>query len=113
MLGYSFRDRLPEIEVQTLIVWGRNDILIPVADAYEFERLIGVERAGGGVRRHRAPRDARAAGALQRAPGRLHRGTGAAALPGCVIAPSDALETCAAYLASTPRVYSSAGSGRS
>ena len=24
-----------------LIVWGRNDILIPVADAYEYERLIG------------------------------------------------------------------------
>ena len=30
-----------EIEVPTLIVWGRNDILIPVEDAYEFERLIG------------------------------------------------------------------------
>ena len=22
-------------------MWGRNDILIPVEDAYEFERLIG------------------------------------------------------------------------
>ena len=41
VLGYSFRDRLPEIEAPTLIVWGRNDALIPVADAYEFERLIG------------------------------------------------------------------------
>ena len=41
VLGYSFRDRLPEIEVPTQIVWGRNDILIPVEDAYEFERLIG------------------------------------------------------------------------
>ena len=41
VLGYSFRDRLPEIEVPTLIVWGRNDALIPVEDAYEFERLIG------------------------------------------------------------------------
>jgi pimeloyl-ACP methyl ester carboxylesterase len=41
VLGYSFRDRLPEIEVPTLIVWGRNDILIPVEDAHEFERLIG------------------------------------------------------------------------
>jgi len=41
VLGYSFRDRLPDIEVPTLIVWGRNDILIPVEDAYEFERLIG------------------------------------------------------------------------
>jgi pimeloyl-ACP methyl ester carboxylesterase len=41
VFGYSFRDRLPEIEVPTLIVWGRNDILVPVEDAYEFERLIG------------------------------------------------------------------------
>ncbi len=41
VLGYSFRERLPDIEVPTLIVWGRNDILIPVDDAYEFERLIG------------------------------------------------------------------------
>ena len=41
VLGYSFRERLPEIEVPALIVWGRNDILIPVEDAYEFERLIG------------------------------------------------------------------------
>jgi pimeloyl-ACP methyl ester carboxylesterase len=24
-----------------LIVWGRNDILIPVGDAHEYERLIG------------------------------------------------------------------------
>ncbi|WP_028067774.1 alpha/beta fold hydrolase [Solirubrobacter soli] len=41
VLGYSFRDRLPEIDVPTLIVWGRNDILIPVEDASEFKRLIG------------------------------------------------------------------------
>jgi pimeloyl-ACP methyl ester carboxylesterase len=41
VLGYSFRERLPEIEVPTLIVWGRNDVLIPVDDAFEFERLIG------------------------------------------------------------------------
>jgi pimeloyl-ACP methyl ester carboxylesterase len=41
VLGYKFRDRLPEIEVPTLVVWGRNDILIPVADAREYERLIG------------------------------------------------------------------------
>jgi pimeloyl-ACP methyl ester carboxylesterase len=41
VLGYSFRERLPDIEVPTLIVWGRNDVLIPVSDAYEFERLIG------------------------------------------------------------------------
>jgi pimeloyl-ACP methyl ester carboxylesterase len=41
VLGYKFRDRLPEIEVPVLIVWGRNDILIPVGDAHEYERLIG------------------------------------------------------------------------
>src|SRR3954464_8678645 len=41
IVGYSFRDRLPEIEVPALIVWGRNDILIPVEDAFEFQRLIG------------------------------------------------------------------------
>ena len=41
VIGYSFRERLPEIEVPTLIVWGRNDILVPVEDAFEFQRLIG------------------------------------------------------------------------
>jgi pimeloyl-ACP methyl ester carboxylesterase len=41
VLSYSFRDRLPEIEVPVLIVWGRNDMLVPVQDAEGFERLIG------------------------------------------------------------------------
>jgi pimeloyl-ACP methyl ester carboxylesterase len=41
VLDYSFRERLAEIEIPVLIVWGRNDILIPVSDAFEFERLIG------------------------------------------------------------------------
>jgi pimeloyl-ACP methyl ester carboxylesterase len=41
VLSYKIRERLSEIEVPTLIVWGRNDILIPVGDAAEFERLIG------------------------------------------------------------------------
>ena len=36
----DFCDRLPEISCQTLIVWGRDDELIPVRDAYEYERLI-------------------------------------------------------------------------
>jgi pimeloyl-ACP methyl ester carboxylesterase len=39
-LDYDFRDRLPEIGVPTLIVWGENDSIIPVKDAQEFERLI-------------------------------------------------------------------------
>jgi pimeloyl-ACP methyl ester carboxylesterase len=41
LTDYSFRDKLTQIEVPTLIVWGRNDMLVPVADAEEFERLIG------------------------------------------------------------------------
>lgn len=39
-LEYDFRDRLPEIRVPTLIVWGEKDSIIPVKDAHEFERLI-------------------------------------------------------------------------
>jgi len=40
LLDYDFRDRLPEIACPTLLVWGREDVLVPVADADEFERLI-------------------------------------------------------------------------
>jgi pimeloyl-ACP methyl ester carboxylesterase len=39
-LEYDFRDRLPEVRVPTLIVWGEKDSIIPVRDADEFERLI-------------------------------------------------------------------------
>jgi pimeloyl-ACP methyl ester carboxylesterase len=39
-LNYDFRDRLPEVKVPTLIVWGEKDSIIPVRDADEFERLI-------------------------------------------------------------------------
>jgi pimeloyl-ACP methyl ester carboxylesterase len=41
LTSYSFRDRLARIEVPTLIVWGENDMLVPVGDAARFERLIG------------------------------------------------------------------------
>jgi pimeloyl-ACP methyl ester carboxylesterase len=41
LIGYSFRDRLPQIECPVLIVWGRNDMLVPVEDADMFARLIG------------------------------------------------------------------------
>jgi pimeloyl-ACP methyl ester carboxylesterase len=41
LTDYSFREHLPRIEVPTLIVWGRNDMLVPVADADEYQRLIG------------------------------------------------------------------------
>jgi pimeloyl-ACP methyl ester carboxylesterase len=41
LIGYSIRDRLPRIEVPVLLVWGRNDILVPVGDADLYEELIG------------------------------------------------------------------------
>jgi pimeloyl-ACP methyl ester carboxylesterase len=41
LMSYSFRDKLPRIEAPVLIVWGRNDMLVPVADAAMFEHLIG------------------------------------------------------------------------
>jgi pimeloyl-ACP methyl ester carboxylesterase len=37
---YDFRDRLPSVSVPTLIVWGRNDWVVPVSGAYEYEQLI-------------------------------------------------------------------------
>jgi pimeloyl-ACP methyl ester carboxylesterase len=41
LMSYSFRDKLERIEVPTLIVWGRNDMLVPVTDAELYEHLIG------------------------------------------------------------------------
>jgi pimeloyl-ACP methyl ester carboxylesterase len=43
-LNYDFRDRLPDVKVPTLIVWGEKDSIIPVSDANEFERLISDSR---------------------------------------------------------------------
>jgi pimeloyl-ACP methyl ester carboxylesterase len=43
-LDYDFRDRLPDVKVPTLIVWGEKDSIIPVSDANEFERLISDSR---------------------------------------------------------------------
>jgi pimeloyl-ACP methyl ester carboxylesterase len=40
MLSYPLRDRLEKIACPTFIVWGDKDILVPVKDATEFERLI-------------------------------------------------------------------------
>jgi pimeloyl-ACP methyl ester carboxylesterase len=45
LTSYDFVDRLPEVSCPTLVVWGRNDALVPVRDAYEFERLIPDARA--------------------------------------------------------------------
>jgi pimeloyl-ACP methyl ester carboxylesterase len=41
LMSYSFRERLSEIDMPVLIVWGANDMLVPVGDAHRFERLIG------------------------------------------------------------------------
>jgi pimeloyl-ACP methyl ester carboxylesterase len=40
IMDYDFRDRLPDVSAPTLIVWGRNDRIVPVSGAYEYERLI-------------------------------------------------------------------------
>jgi pimeloyl-ACP methyl ester carboxylesterase len=44
LTSYDFRDRLPDINAPTLIVWGEHDMLVPVEDAHEFERLIPQSR---------------------------------------------------------------------
>jgi pimeloyl-ACP methyl ester carboxylesterase len=39
-IDYDFRDRLPEIACPTLVVWGREDAIIPVGDADTYVELI-------------------------------------------------------------------------
>jgi pimeloyl-ACP methyl ester carboxylesterase len=41
LLSYSYRDQLARIEVPVLVVWGRNDMLVPRGDAREYVELIG------------------------------------------------------------------------
>jgi pimeloyl-ACP methyl ester carboxylesterase len=41
LTGYDFRHRLREIEIPVLIVWGENDILVPVQDSGRYQRMIG------------------------------------------------------------------------
>jgi pimeloyl-ACP methyl ester carboxylesterase len=41
---YPIRDRLGEIAAPTLVVWGEDDALVPVRDAWEFGELIGDAR---------------------------------------------------------------------
>ncbi len=41
VFDYAYRERLPEIEIPVLIVWGRNDLLVPVGDASRYAALIG------------------------------------------------------------------------
>jgi len=41
LVGYDIRHRLAEIEDPTLIVWGRNDRVVPVPAALSYQRRIG------------------------------------------------------------------------
>ncbi len=41
LVSYSVRDRLGDIAVPSLIVWGESDLLVPVADSVVFERMLG------------------------------------------------------------------------
>jgi pimeloyl-ACP methyl ester carboxylesterase len=41
LLDYSYREHLARIEVPVLVVWGRNDMLVPRGDARLYVELIG------------------------------------------------------------------------
>jgi pimeloyl-ACP methyl ester carboxylesterase len=40
LTDYPIRERLPEIAAPTLVVWGQDDPLVPVRDAWKFGELI-------------------------------------------------------------------------
>jgi pimeloyl-ACP methyl ester carboxylesterase len=44
LTDYPIRDRLGEITAPTLVVWGANDALVPVRDAFKFGELIADSR---------------------------------------------------------------------
>jgi pimeloyl-ACP methyl ester carboxylesterase len=44
LTDYPIRDRIAQIKAPTLIVWGEQDPLVPVRDAWELGRLIGGSR---------------------------------------------------------------------
>jgi pimeloyl-ACP methyl ester carboxylesterase len=44
LLGYDIHERLERVRVPTLIVWGRDDRVIPSADALEYERHLSDSR---------------------------------------------------------------------
>ncbi len=41
LLEHSYREQLSGIEIPVLVVWGRNDMLVPRGDAREYVELIG------------------------------------------------------------------------
>lgn len=40
LISYDFRERLDEIACPVAVLWGADDVLVPVADAHRFERRI-------------------------------------------------------------------------
>jgi pimeloyl-ACP methyl ester carboxylesterase len=52
LIGYDILDRLEEVEIPTLIVWGRNDRIVPAADALGYgqrlrnSRTVILDRTG-------------------------------------------------------------------
>ena len=40
LMGYDFIHRLGEVDIPTLVVGGRNDLIVPPADATEYGRLL-------------------------------------------------------------------------
>jgi len=44
LAGYDFLDRLQEVEVPTLVVWGAQDHVVPPADSLEFARRLSNSR---------------------------------------------------------------------
>jgi pimeloyl-ACP methyl ester carboxylesterase len=40
IIDYDFRERLSQIQCPTLVVWGDHDMLVPLADADEYVRVI-------------------------------------------------------------------------
>ena len=44
LVGYDILDRLREVRVPTLIVWGRNDRVVPATDAYGYAERIANSR---------------------------------------------------------------------
>ncbi len=64
LLGYDILDRLEEVEVPALIVWGRNDRIVPPDDAAEWSERLSNSRTEI-FDEMRPPPPARAAGAVQ------------------------------------------------
>ena len=71
-LDYDFRDRLPDVKVPTLIVWGEKDSIIPVRDA-ERVRAPDPGQPQGRDARHRPHPDGRAPAGVQRRADRVPR----------------------------------------